>query len=294
MTYSVVIPVYNGLDFLSKYLPSVFLLRAEEVILVDDCSTDGSAHYIQSQFPQAKLLRHLNNTRFPIAANDGVALATGDVVILMNQDVQPDKDLLRSLANYFEDPQVFAVTFNENNHSWAKISWKFGFIEFENGSLDNHSHASFWASGGSAAFRRSYWKQLGGFDSIFTPGYFEDFDLGWRAWKRGWKIIWDPQSKVTHPHPESSFKNAFSPKPLIRIKERNYLIAHWKNLDLTKLPFHLYGVFRRIVFHPGFFLSFISALEKLPKILYFRIRNRKNKLLPDGKIFSLLQKRSTP
>lgn len=261
MTTTVVIPVFNGLEFLKKNLPAVVNLKTDEVIVVDDASTDGSGQFIKEKFPQVTLISNNTNRRFPVSVNKGFSHSSGEIIFLLNQDVKPDKDLVKNTLDFFNDPGIFAITFNEGNRSWAKVKTKNGFLEFENGEIDDKTHESFWASGGSAAFRKDMWDKLGGFDPIFTPGYFEDLDLGWRARRVGYKIIWNPKSKVTHVT-ETAFNKAFSKKTLQRIKERNYLLAHWKNLSWFQYPEHLFNLLLRIFKNPGYFIPVGMALWK--------------------------------
>ena len=256
MTTSVIIPVFNGQQFLSANLPAVLSLGADEVLIVDDASSPPV------EKSGVKIIRHEKNQGFPISVNDGFTVAIGDIVILLNQDVKPDKNLLVHTLPHFADPRVFAVTFNEQNRSWAKAEIRNGFLEFTNGPLDNKTHSSFWASGGSAAFRRSLWQQLGGFDPKFSPGYYEDLDISWRARNRGYDIVWEPKSKVTHATPESTFNKTFSKKSLQLIKDRNYLLAHWKNLDSKYYPAHIYNLLFRIFHHPGYLVPTLWALWK--------------------------------
>jgi GT2 family glycosyltransferase len=260
MTTSVLIPAYNGSQFLPANLPAVLGLGADEVIVVNDASTDDTLQILQ-KFP-VKIINHPKNTGFPVSVNDGFKRVSGEVVVLLNQDVMPDKTLIKKLLPRFHDPKVFAVTFNERNRSWAKAEIKNGFLQFSNGEPDGQTHDSFWASGGSAAFRKSIWDTLGGFDPVFSPGYFEDLDLGWRAHTAGYKIIWDPDCVVAHVSPQSTFDKTFSPKSLQRIKDRNYLLAHWKNLDPKDLPAHIASLISRTVRHPGFLAPLLMALQK--------------------------------
>ncbi len=258
---SVVIPAYNGLEHLKRNLPHVLKLGADQVIVVDDASTDGTSSYLQSNFPQVTLVIHPKNIRFTKSVNDGFSHATGDIVILLNQDVTPQIDLIKKTLPHFEDPLLFAVTFAEVDRSWADGLWERGFLEFKNGIRDGQVHDSLWASGGSAAFRKTYWDQLKGFDPIFTPGYFEDVDLGLRAHKAGYKIIWDPKCKVDH-LTETAFKKAFEPTYLARVKDRNYLLAMWKNLPAGQLGSHLSTLIKRIISHPGFIIPTLWAIWK--------------------------------
>ena len=256
MTASVVIPAYNGTQFLAANLPAVKALGADEIIIVDDASVEPV------EAPGTKIIRHPNNLGFPTSVNDGFSAASGDIVILLNQDVKPDKNLLKYTLPHFADPKVFAVTFNEQDRSWAKAEIKNGFLEFSNGKLDNKVHESFWANGGSSAVRRSLWNQLGGFDTRFSPGYFEDLDIGWRAGNKGYKIIWDPKAKVSHAAPESTFNKTYPKTSLQLIKDRNYLLAHWKNLEPKYYFSHFYHLVSRIFHHPGYLIPILWALWK--------------------------------
>lgn len=256
---SVVIPAYNGQEYLQANLPAVVALGADEVIIVDDASSDGTVDFITRKYPRIKLVRHEINQRFPISVNNGTAYASGEIIFLLNQDVKPNKDLIKNTLPHFADPQIFAVTFSEQGRSWAKGEFKNGFLEFTNGPRDNKIHESLWASGGSAAFRKDLWDKLGGFDPIFSPGYFEDFDLGWRARRAGYKILWDPKCRVDHVT-ESSFNQAFDPIKLRRIKERNYLLAHWNNLRGWQWIQHIFYLKLRLIKHPGYIIPVGMAL----------------------------------
>lgn len=261
MTTSVVIPAYNGQKYLADNLPAVAVMGADEVVVVDDASTDGTGDWISRNFPLVRLLRHTRNQRFPISVNDGFKNASGDIVFLLNQDLKPDKDLIKHTLRHFKDKNVFAVTFNENGRSWADGKWVNGMLEFTNGKSDNQLHNSLWASGGSAAFRKTIWDQLGGFDPIFTPGYSEDLDLGLRAHRAGYKIIWDPQCQVKH-LVSQTFPKIFTPRKLEYIKERNYLIAVWKNIDSKLWPAHILSLIKRIITGPGYIIPILWALWK--------------------------------
>ena len=266
MTTSVVIPVFNGQQFLSANISAVQDLDSNEIILVDDASLDPV------NLPGVKIIRHERNLGFPVSVNDGFKAASGEIVILLNQDVLPSKDLLKNALPHFDDPNIFAVTFNEGGRSWAKAEIENGFLEFTNGPLDNKTHSSFWASGGSAAFRKSYWDALGGFDPKFSPGYYEDLDISWRARNKGYDIVWEPKAKVTHAAPESTFNKTFSKKSLQLIKDRNYLLAHWKNLPRNLFPIHILTLLKRILLHPGYLTPVLLAISKLHTILKFRLK----------------------
>lgn len=261
MKTSVVIPAYNGKKYLEDNLDSVIKLGIDEIVIVDDASTDQTVEFLEVKYPDIRLVKHPKNTGFPMSVNDGFAAATGDVVFLLNQDLKPDKDLVENSLKHFNKPDVFAVTFNEGNHSWAEGKWKNGMLEFKNGILDNKLHNSLWPSGGGSAIRRDLWNKFGGFDLIFSPGYFEDLDLGLRVAKFNFRIIWDPTCVVEHVV-EGIFPKSFPKKKLQHIKERNYLLAVWKNIDAGLWQAHCKSLIKRIIKGPGYVVPVVQALWK--------------------------------
>ncbi len=287
MKISVVIPAYNGWRYLKQYLPAVLSLGADEVIVVDDASSDCTSENLHAHFPDVHVITHTKNSRFPKSVNDGFAAASGECVILLNQDVKPDSKLINCFMPFFKNPDIFAVSLNEEGNAWADAKFSGGFLNYFNGQNKPSSHPSFWASGGSAVFRRDLWKKLGGFDTTFSPGYFEDLDLGWRAWKSGYQIVWSKAAKVFHER-ETAFKKAFSSDELTHIKERNFLLVHWKNLDSGKIPSHIFAVCRRLVRHPGYVRPLLAALARLPHILVARRQVSRLWQRTDQQILSLL------
>ncbi|KKT58467.1 MAG: Glycosyl transferase, family 2 [Candidatus Amesbacteria bacterium GW2011_GWB1_47_19] len=285
MTVSVIIPAYNGLEFIKSNLDTVLALKAGEVIVVDDASTDGTAGYITRNYPLVKVIALSQNVRFPKAVNLGVKKASGDIIVLLNQDVKPESDLLKSVLPHFSQSGLFAVTFHEQKYSWASAHINQGMLEFSDGTRDNRIHASFWASGAGSAFRKSMWRELGGFDESLTPGYYEDLDLGWRAHKRGYNIIWDPEAKISHIR-ETAYPKAFPAGYLHRIKERNFLLVQWKNLDRKYLLSHISSLISRVTHHPGFLVPALMAVVRLPQVLIFRNREKKYIRTADDRLFT--------
>lgn len=288
MTTSIVIPAFNGRVFLEAGLPAVMALKAGEVIVIDDASTDGSADFVARNFPQVKLIRHPHNTGFPKGVNDGFAAASGDIVFLLNQDAVPAPDLIQTTLPHFKNRRLFAVTFNDGYHGFAESRLEKGFVEYQNGSRQKPLYRSFWANGGSSAFRRQAWIDLGGFDTSFSPGYFEDLDLCWRAWRAGQEIFWAKGAKVSHPQPGSTFKKTFSAGQLQKIQDRNFLLAHWKNLDPGEFPAHIGSVFVRILNHPGYLVPLFMALPHLPHIL----SSRRPAKLTNSQVFTKLHEKT--
>lgn len=292
MRVSVIIPSYNTEELLKQNLPVVLKAAKNpangisEVIVVDDASGDNSASVVKQGFPEIRLIKHKINRGFSAAVNTGVRMAKGSLVALLNTDVLPEENFLESTLPLFKDENIFAVSLHEKGYSWAKARFIGGFVAHQPGPISKTPHISFWASGGSAVFRRSYWIKLGGMDEkLFSPFYWEDLDLSYRAMKRGMAILWDPGANVVHKH-ESTMANL--PKAYTqRIRERNELLFIWKNITSRPLfKKHIGGLLQRLVRHPGYLKIFALALIKLPRVVKARRKERKEGKISDEAIFA--------
>jgi len=293
MKVSVVIPTYSRRDLLEKNLHFVVeaandkINNIAEIIVVDDGSTDDSYPFVKNNYPQVKIVKHKINRGFSAAVNTGVRTAKGELICLINNDVVPSPDFLKEVLPHFTDKNVFAVSFNEKGEfGWAKGKFVDGFIEHEAGKKADKPHLTFWVSGGSGVFRRSTWIELGGMDEkLFSPFYWEDIDLCYRAAKRGLALLWEPNSLVEHRH-ESTVGRL--PQTYVqRIKERNQLLFLWKNLTSPNLfRKHLWGLLKRVIKHPGYLRIVIMALLSLRAVLKARAKEIKEAKISDETIFA--------
>lgn len=289
---TVVIPNYNGRDILAKNLP--FVVRAMnnsvnnivEIIIVDDGSYDESVSFIKKEYPNIKLIKHTKNRGFSAAVNTGVRMAKGELIALLNSDVAPESDFLESVFPHFNNEFVFAVGLHEKGYTWAKASFKNGFLAHSQGEENDNPHISFWASGGSAVFRRCLWMGLGGMDEkLLSPFYWEDIDLSYRAQKRGLVIIWEPKAKVSHNHESTISK--LSPRYVKRVRERNELLFTWKNFTSKNLTRkHITGLMLRVLRHPGYTRIVLMALGRLNIALKARKKEEKEQKLSDEAILA--------
>lgn len=289
---SIIIPNHNGEKLLERNLPHVLNAQKNkenniiEIIVVDDASPDGSVNLLKKKFPEVKVIKHKINRGFSSSVNTGARTSTGDLLVLLNTDVIPEKDFLASVLPLFKDDGVFAISFSEKGYSWAKGKFENGFVEHGLGTKTKKVHDTFWVSGGSGIFRRDYWMTLGGMDEkLFSPFYWEDLDLGYRALKRGYKLLWDPDSRVLHKH-ESTI--GLLPKRYVeRIRERNQLIFIWKNITSPILiRKHIIGLLKRVIRHPGYIKIVIMALFKIRQTLKARKKEKKACKVSDEAIFA--------
>jgi glycosyltransferase involved in cell wall biosynthesis len=98
----------------------------------------------------------------------------------------------------------------------------------------------FYGGGGSCAFDKHKFLALGGFDPLLAPFYLEDTDLGYMAWKRGWKVMYQPRSIVYHEH-RGTIGKKFSDAYIQRVLKKNFLLFTWKNIhDWRWLASHFF------------------------------------------------------
>jgi len=270
MKISVIVTNWNGLSLLKKNLEAIILAspQAEEVILADDASDDDSVKFAQElskKYPKLKVIAHKKNQGFGANSNDAVYKSQGDLVVLLNNDIYPDKDYIKPALKHFSDPNVFGVGFAERGHeNWAKIFWKDGYLQHTPGENTKKTHISGWVSGGSSIIRKDLFQKLGGFDSVYAPFYCEDLDIGFRAWKSGYTLLWEPKCVVEHHHETTMSK--FSPKLLNYVKERNRLLNTWRNItDPNMLQSNKFFLFLRVLSGPNY-IKIIRAAKKQIKL----------------------------
>ena len=240
---SVVIPNWNGRDLLEQYLPSVVAALAgnpeNEIIVVDNGSSDGSADFVRASFPGVKLLALDRNLGFGRGSNAGFRAARNDIVVLLNSDMRVAPDFLAPLLEGFTDAQVFAVSCQIFFRDPARLREETGLTQgwWQDGTLKvrhrddpaiNSLFPCFYGGGGSCAFDRRKFLELGGFDELLAPFYLEDTDLGFLAWKRGWKVLYQPRSIVYHEH-RGTIGKRFSEAQIQAVLKKNYLLFCWKN-----------------------------------------------------------------
>ena len=203
---SVVIPNWNGARWLPGCLASLDRQRTapDEVIVVDNGSSDGSLDYLRAERPDVRVLALGSNTGFARAANEGLRAARGELVALVNPDVVLDDDWVQRMARALrgdeqaasaackmlslEDP---ATVYDAGDVLRRDgVCEQRGRFEPDDGRWDAAGEV-FGACAGAGLYRRSPVLDLGGFDERYFA-YLEDVDLALRLRLAGWRCRYEP------------------------------------------------------------------------------------------------------
>lgn len=248
---SVIIPNYNGRHLLEQNLPSVLdalnIAKTDfEIIIIDDCSTDSSVAFIRQNYPLVRLIINVLNQGFSTSCNKGIAIAEKDLILLLNTDIELNTDYFESQFKYFELHDTFGVMSKiigaqsgetqDTARSIKYSGFKIKANNFFHVDDENFLTPTAYLSGANALIDSKKLKGIGGFDEIFSPFYCEDFELGLRAWRLGWKCYYDPKSYCIHDH-SSTTKNYRTRNWVKAIFFRNRHFVHAIHLSRTRLVF---------------------------------------------------------
>jgi GT2 family glycosyltransferase len=212
---SVLILNYNNKNLLEKCLGSVF--RSDypnfEVVFVDNASTDTSIEFVKARFGKESFLRIVQNSEnlgYAGGNNAGIALAKGEYVVLLNTDTEVDENWLSELIKVMESDrnigaaQCKLISMYERRRfdSAGGFIDRFGFpivrgLQEEDVGQYDKVDEIFWAKGAAFAVRSNVLNEVGSFDNDFFLEY-EETDLCWRIWLRGYRIVFVPKSVVFH------------------------------------------------------------------------------------------------
>jgi GT2 family glycosyltransferase len=210
LSIDVVVVAFNHVDLTASCLHHLDAqTRPYRLIVVDNGSTDATAERVRGTRPDARLVRFDANQRFAVACNAGAAAGDGDVVVLLNNDVDCRPDFLeRLVAPLAADPALGSVAALCIRPDGARIdsigmtadSTLSGFPRLQGRPIAEAASALpalVGPAGTAAAYRRSAWAQVGGLDERFTA-YYEDFDLALRLLSAGWRSVAAPDAAGIH------------------------------------------------------------------------------------------------
>ena len=230
---SVIIPSRNGRELLASCLPR--LEGADEIIIVDNGSEDGTAEFLNRTHPAVVVESRREPLSFAEAVNRGLSRAQFSHVCLLNNDMLVEPGFLAALRRPFDHvPELFSAS--------AQIFLPEGVRREETGkTVWNPSRATtdfpvscdvplegedlsyvLYGSGGCTLYDAAKLAELGGLDPGYETAYVEDLDIGYRAWRRGWPSVYCGGARVLHQH-RATTSRYFTAGELDTLLERNFL-----------------------------------------------------------------------
>ena len=215
---SVVILSYNTLEVTLKCLG--YLFKSEgvefETIVVDNASKDGSAEAIEKEFPKVIVVKNKVNVGFAKGNNQGMKLAKGEKILLLNSDCFVEKDTLVKLPDkdvvgckllnqdgsiqaswgYFPTLRriVQLMLFVDN---FPLIRNRIDSIHVRDLSRYNREQEVDWVTGAFVMLKREVFEKIGGIDERYFM-YGEEMEWMYRIKQAGFKVWYSPASQAIH------------------------------------------------------------------------------------------------
>lgn len=250
---SITICSWNTVDDLRRCLGCLEAARDEalfEVIVVDNNSEDGSPDMVEAEFPWVRLLRQPKNLGFTGGQNLALQQAKGRRALILNSDAfvhpcavrtlmefadaQPDAGIigpkllnedgsLQYSCRKFPNPVAALFRNTPLGRLFPRNKWVREYLMED---LDHSVTRDVdWVSGAAMLLKEDAWIKLGGFDPEFYM-FCEDVDLCLRSWREGFRVVYFPESVITHKIGSSTSK---APNRMIFRFHRSMLLFYTKH-----------------------------------------------------------------
>ena len=300
---SLIVLNYEGEAVIGQCIASLLASAGEddELIVVDNGSLDTSVDILHTFGGQIRLVLLDYNT-YIFGLNRGLDVARGEFVAFLNNDMTVEVDFVDRCVDALQSggddvfaacPRIIEVRTGADQGSRTAGYWENGLLFYR--PLPHVATISdcFFAVGGQSFFRRSYLEEIGSIDPLFWPMYHEDLELSYRAWKRGWRILYVPDAVVHHLGGYSS-KKVFSPVQLRSFVKQNELLMVWKNFtDRRLIVQHVALLLPRLALalvrgDVATLMGFRAAVARAPQALRARRQAKRHFRRSDAEVLALV------
>ncbi len=245
---SIIIPVFNKIEYTKKCLEAIRKntpAEKYEIIVIDNASTDGTNDFLKLQGNGIKLITNTQNMGFTFACNQGAKIATGEFVLFLNNDTEPQTGWLESMVELMQSDNMIGITGSKLIYPDGRLQeaggivfsdgsgWNYGRFDDPFKPQYNYVREVDYVSGASLMIRHPLLKKLNYFDERYSPGYYEDTDLCFGARSLGYKVMYCPFSIVIHHEGITSGTDIKSGMKKFQVINRKKFINKWKE-DLKK------------------------------------------------------------
>ena len=240
MKASVIVLSWNGRADLPECLAALDAQEFAdwEILVVDNASTDSSAELVREHYPHMRLIRNQDNLGFAAGNNRGLRIATGDVLVLLNQDTVVHPGWLQALVHAFEvDPQCGIAGAKalypdgRIQHAGGYVDARgeaahFGYREPDNGQFDERREVDF-VTGAALAISRAALQEIGELDEGFHLAYYEDVDWCYRAREAGYRVLYTPAAVLVHKERSAGSANSHEGMYHFQRNRLRFVFKHW-------------------------------------------------------------------
>lgn len=218
MKIAVIILNWNGKLLLERFLPSVIKYSSDlaNIYLADNASTDDSINFVNSNYPEVKVIKNTINGGYARGYQDAIKHVKEPILCLLNNDVEVTENWLNPIINIFDKEAQTAVIqpkiLDKKNPKYFEYAGAaggyidrlgypycrgriFDFIEMDQNQYDNTP--VFWASGACFFIRNKVFHEVGGFDTDYFA-HMEEIDLCWRIFNASYDTKYCKEATVYH------------------------------------------------------------------------------------------------
>jgi GT2 family glycosyltransferase len=290
---SIIIVNWNTVDILRGCLFSVYLQTHDisyELIVIDNASSDGSAEMVKQEFPQVTLIANSKNRGFAAANNQGMQIAIGCYVLLLNPDtIILDGAIQKSVAFADKHPDIGVlgcqVWLNENEIQktcfsfptlWTALVQEIGLLHmFPQSRIFGRTNYGWWdrksemdvdvVSGMFMLVRQEAIQEIGLMDEAYFV-YAEETDWCFRFQKAGWRCVFSPIAKIIHLDGGSKSTALIKNKMFVQM-QKSILIFHLKQQGrwswIARKGLYIFSMFFRYIIYSA--MSFLSQDVNISK-----------------------------